>query len=254
MVIADTEFTCLRPLGQETRPGLTKAGRLSFCAMLEGRKVKIYETHSQRQTNLRQKIQNTVFGKSFLPGIIASEGTYVVEEWIHGTSALTSKAGIKKTVETMIQVLLQDPKLINLAQEQAMSFCYLQNYLYPRVAKWSILSPVKDFTKEWQKRFDELRPHLPIRISHPDLSPANIICQEASDRKVIIDNELLGSGFGWILDWHNSLLKEQKSVSLELIQQHVPEDFLEKTWRLRLLGSALDREDYTQALKIAKGK
>jgi hypothetical protein len=65
---------------------------------------------------------------------------------------------------------------------------------------------------------------------------------------VSIDNELLGVGPGWIIDWRNSLLA--KTPTPRFLDPKIGA-FADRTWHLRLLGSAIDKGNFEDAARLA---
>ena len=93
----------------------------------------------------------------------------------------------------------------------------------------------------------EIKNIIESRISHPDLSLSNLLLDK--DEKIyIIDNELIGTGKGWLLDEKNSFFRNKipkPSFSPEV------KNFYELSWKLRLVGSALDSGDFSRAERMA---
>ena len=88
------------------------------------------------------------------------------------------------------------------------------------------------------------------RVSHPDLSLSNIIlCDD--NRIFIIDNELIGAGKGWLLDERNSFFRDK--VCFPTFEKPI-KNFLELSWKLRLVGSAIDQGDFYRAERMADFK
>ena len=139
-----------------------------------------------------------------------------------------------------------------LAREHAGSFCYLNDYLLKRLGVWRYWDEVGTFIQQWQDEYQALlsTEAIPHFLSHPDLSAANLIRERETGQWVIIDNELLGTGPGWILDAQNSLLRRE--IPLSRTEISVPRSFVERTWRLRQLGSALDGDDFIRAASLCR--
>ena len=108
--------------------------------------------------------------------------------------------------------------------------------------------PVENLLEEWNKLNLATNYKIKSRISHPDLSLSNLILGD--DKKVyIVDNELLGVGKGWLLDEKNSFFRSQVNIpELEAICHR----FYSISWKLRLVGSALDSGDFARAERMAK--
>ena len=181
--------------------------------------------------------------------LIDSSGCLIVEKWIDGVPLSKLKgAELERAisdVESMLRSMAFNPYSIKLAEKYPSAFCYFENYLLARLSLWSSHDEISTFVDGWKKDYGQLKQSIPIRLSHPDLSLDNIIQESGTGRLVIIDNELLGAGRGWILDWHNSLLRKLGRGRPSFFKD-LPKDFVEKSWQLRVLGSALDSKDLSR--------
>ena len=140
-----------------------------------------------------------------------------------------------------------DKGFIEIAKTNRNSFCYLSDYLFIRLKPWQQWLPVEDLLKKWQASNKETQDIIESRISHPDLSLSNLILDK--DKKIyIIDNELIGSGKGWILDAKNSFFRNK--IPKPSFSPAV-KNFYELSWKLRLVGSALDSGDFSRAERMA---
>ena len=250
IMVDGDEVKCLRPLGGFRQPGVTKAGRLSFAGVYRGRKVKVYRGYSDAQNSLRQDIQSLDFRECGFPEVLAVDNGLVVEAWVEGTSVSDLRGNDFSQAEAAIVGFLEGNatrlELQAIAIKHASAFCYFQNYLLPRLGEWQYWSLVGDMVSAWKARHLELKSFLAVHLTHPDLSSANIVREDATGRFIIIDNELIGVGSGWILDRYNSFLQSRPLIN-------VPSDFVELSWRLRLLGSAIDVGDLRKAQRLCEG-
>lgn len=243
--VAQFEITGLKPLGGFRQPGVTKAGRLSFAGFCEGRRVKVYSAYSAAQNSLRKSLQELDFSPCAFPELIAMDEHLVVEAWVEGQSVASLQGSARQQAELSVRSFLEDnlsrTDLQSVVTEHGEAFCYLQDYLLTRLGVWRHWGPVADFVENWKARYSALSELLPRHLSHPDLSAANLVREQDTGRLMIIDNELLGIGHGWILDGRNSLLGADIEGMCNL-----PADFLDATWRLRQLGTALDANDFSR--------
>ena len=247
--IAGQTITDLALLGNPSTPGITKAGRLSLTGRCQGRRVKVYSAHSARQVLLRRALGDLDFGKFRFPKIIVANDVLVAEEWISGQTVANSASIIgaqaEMAVDRFISELQSRPETSRLAGEYLDSFDYLDDYLVARLGAWRQLTLIQNYLSCWKDLRSKLEGVLPVRVSHPDLSRANVLHEQGSGQFVVVDNELLGAGQGWILDRRNSFVPSTGN-SPEL------EAFTAMTWGLRKIGSALDASDLPLALAIAR--
>ena len=117
-----------------------------------------------------------------------------------------------------------------------------------RLKPWYQWVPVENLLEEWNKLNIATDSKIQARISHPDLSLSNLILGD--DNKIyVVDNELLGVGKGWLLDEKNSFFRSQVNIpELESIINR----FYSISWKLRLVGSALDSGDFARAERMSK--
>lgn len=236
------------------KPGVTKAGRLSFSGIFKDNiKVKVYESHNLNQIKLRKALGNKCKNNNILfPKIIAHDDNFIIEEWIEGKTFEKIKLKKRKVYAgeliQFLDMLHSDPDFFNLAKENNQSFCYLSDYLLNRLKKWSQWLPVEKLINEWLISDNLTNDIIAPKISHPDLSLSNLI-EDTNNKKIyIVDNELIGVGKGWILDERNSYfrnkLKEQK---LEPLVSR----FYDLSWKMRLVGSAIDNGEFKRAKRMA---
>ncbi len=241
----------LRPLGGFHQPGVTKAGRLSFAGFCEGRKVKVYSAFSSEQIALRHAVQEVDLGGCAFPEIVASDDHLVAEAWIEGASAAVLKGNELSHAEAAIREFLYANRhselMLRLAKGNVGAFCYLQDYLIKRLSTWQHWSLLNEFVSDWQRTYESVCDESAVCLSHPDLSLNNLVYERKTKKLYLIDNELLGVGVGWVLDWKNSLIR---SSAAPAYHAGVSPEFMEKTWRLRRVGSALDANDFKSVLGI----
>jgi len=246
--VGGVTVTDLHPLGGFHRLGVTKAGRLSFSGNCDGRRVKVYSGYSAAQNLLRKQVQDIKFENFSFPDIIAIDDSLVVEKWIEGSPVSKLNASDRSRAERIVAGFLEESRsrrdILTISERHPTAFCYFRDYLVARIGVWRHWGPVADFLSLWEMEYVKYSGALPLFLSHPDLSAANLMQDTLTGKIVIVDNELLGVGHGWILDARNSLLGADAQANLST---QVPAEFLEKCWRLRLLGSALDAGDFSHA-------
>ncbi len=244
----------LKPLGGIFKPGITKAGRISFCGTLNnGSKVKVYQSFNEKQINLRKEVGEQCNKKDVLfPKVLLNDKNFIVEEWIMGKTFSKLKPHVVDNLSlkliNFLEMIHFDNKFINIAKNNGDSFCYLSNYLITRLKPWSQWLPVEKLLERWQESKLETQNIIKTRISHPDLSLSNIVLSE--DEKIyIIDNELIGSGKGWLLDEKNAFFRVKVPIP-----DFIPPiyKFYKLSWKLRLVGSAIDNGDFNRAERMAK--
>ena len=243
----------LKPLGGIFKPGITKAGRISFRGTLpNGKKVKIYQSFNKNQIKLRKKLgERFQTGDVLFPKIILNDENFIVEEWIIGKTfdKLKTKSIDQYSLKLIkfLEMIHFDKVFTDIAKNTGNSFCYLSDYLFIRLKPWQQWLPVEELLEKWQASGMEIKNIIESRISHPDLSLSNLILDK--DEKIyIIDNELIGTGKGWLLDEKNSFFRNK--ITKPSFSPAV-KNFFELSWKLRLVGSALDSGDFSRAERMA---
>ncbi len=250
--VGNTYITKLTPLGGIFKPGITKAGRLSLTGYLSnGTRIKVYRAHSSKQISLRRiigdKLKNDVV---LLPPVITSDENFIVEKWIEGKSYSRIKKGMldsnTKNLINFLEKIHHQSEFLDIAKSNKKAFCYLEDYLIIRLSPWKQWTPVEKLINEWINANNTIDKILDSRISHPDLSLSNMIF--SNNKTYIIDNELLGVSKGWLLDERNSFFRNK--VSTKISDENI-KNFYNLSWKLRLVGSALDSGDFARAERMA---
>jgi len=248
-------ITDLVPLGGYRQLGITKAGRVSFSGLFEGKRVKVYSSYSADHAKLRVRLQSTSLGQRFLPRLIMADKNYIVEGWIDGLPVKKLDSSLNASAAEEIKRFLSEcqnsKELIQVADHHLGAFCYFQDYLIKRLEPWCVLDFVREFKKSWQEKYESGKDKIEIRVSHPDLSATNVLLEAKTGRFVVIDNELLGVGHGWILDRRNSFLKSFSGDAAAPLNKGIEKGFVNDSWKLRLIGSALDASDFERAYRVA---
>ena len=254
--VGELEITNLTPLGGMFKKGVTKAGRISLSGNLtDGRKVKVYESFNSNQIKLRKKIGDQLKNEDVLfPPLLATDQNFIVEEWITGKTFSAIKTDIlERQSGRLINFLRKihfDSEFNKIANTYKDSFCYLSDYLIIRLKPWRKWFPVEKLLEAWTESDLETEKIIKSRISHPDLSLSNIILT-SDERIYIVDNELIGSGKGWLLDERNSFFRGKVSP---MKFENPTKNFYSLSWKLRLVGSAIDEGDFHRAERMANLK
>jgi len=255
ITIDGSVITSLQILGGYHKPGITKVGRLSVVGQCNGKKVKVYSVHSSGQGKLRNLLQNNLDDKSYaFPNIVASNEYLIAEEWVYGQSVSALKNIEREYVTESVCQFLNDrfditSTLSLLNEKYYHPFCYLNDYLIPRLGPWVNWDPVSVFVQEWGSCYEKVKQKMPLSLSHPDLSINNLVYDSNTKKTYFIDNELLGLGHGWILDHLNANIRSSDVVQLNDINS-VDSRFVEKTWVLRRVGSAIDAGKFDEVVRL----
>ena len=254
--VGDVRITGLRPLGGGQKKGITKAGRLSMSGDLNGVKVKVYSVHSGAQAALRRELDRISMCGCRFPRVMASNDWLVAEEWIEGepVNALgrEGRMAVAESVDEFLEFSSRDVHVRAIAEKWNGAFCYLDDYLVGRLGPWVHWEPVVEFLDAWRESRRRVMDEVESRLSHPDLSVHNLLVQRGSSSVFVVDNELLGVGQGWVVDRMNAArggldVPRPQGGGADFVR------FIDNTWRLRLIGSALDAGKIARACRLAKG-
>jgi len=256
LYVDNTPLSDLKALGSGIfKPAITKASRLSLQGRTpDNQKVKIYSGFSPAQISLRLELDNIQVEQPIcFPRVVLNDEFLLVEEWVDGTqlNELPPARAMEYApqVEAFLKQFQHDPILVALAEKHIDAFCYLNDYLISRLNIWAQWKPVKALIGEWRRTENAVVDLLPKFLSHPDLSLSNLILEHSTDKLYIIDNELFGVGRSWIIDGKNSFCKERFKIdSSDTLTQR----FASLSWKLRLVGSALDAGDFERAERLAR--
>ena len=237
----------LQILKKNYKPGMSKAGAVSLSGTLKDQKVKIYSTRSLAQTNLITALEYRLRKSEVkFPTIIAKDQNYIAEKWISGINC--TKVNSNKIVDPISAMLYKFQNEYNdivMSETYKGAFDYLGDYLIGRIEPWIGLYDLDDIKKDWQHEFEISKNTIEPKLSHPDLSPNNLIMSN-NGNIYVIDNELVGIGNGWILDIYNS------NLNIKLNQQMTPFEvsFRDRCVLLRRIGSALDSGSFNNVRRI----
>ena len=243
----------LVPLGGIFKPGITKAGRISLSGRLQdGTKVKVYNSYNLNQINIRKKLGHIFIEEDVLfPDVISNDDYFVIERWIEGKPLNKIRSNkldeFTESIINFLDKLHNEPIFCKIANENLNSFCYLKDYLLLRLKPWQQWLPVEELLNAWFDANYKTEKIIEPKISHPDLSLTNLILSP-ENKIYIIDNELLGVGKGWLLDSTNSFFR--RKVSKPIFKPLI-NNFYNLSWKLRLVGSALDNGDFDRAKRMA---
>ena len=252
ITIGGVEISVIAPLGHQNS-GLTKAGRISLKGVHEGCFVKVYSCSTNSQCLFRKSIETHRFRGILLPELVATDGIYIVEKWIHGSPATQiPKTALAPLTAEFLSDLHESSNLKNLSFRHQDAFCYLE-FLFDRVKKWNIFDDVCEFWNICRKIYVSHRDTIPITATHPDVTEQNIIREQGSGRFFLVDNELLSAGRGWILDHRNSLLGSFPNWSTGT-KPSPAHELVHSLWALRQVGSALHRGDIVSALDLCRSE
>jgi len=240
----------------------SKIGRISLKGVWNGKDVKIFECSSPEHANFITEIITKEPYRVFFPEVYHVHESFIVSQWVIGQEIKPRWLRKRQIYSRQLGELLD--LLHDTSIEGPSKFDYVEDFIKPRfehccqtlglmkfqedvLQSWGIMSQLVDAPS----------------LSHPDLSPANIILTPEGNLK-IIDNELLGaSSAPWfdllnvlfflgekpIKEFH--LLRAVVTPLLDLIQAGYNEHLL-SMWLMRFIGARFVAGDIEGVLKMAE--
>ena len=225
-------------------PGRSKAGTVSLKGVCEGRYVKLFGVKNLNQVNLIRFVGEALSGTGIcLPHIVASDARYIVEEWIEGESGRRIPVEQRELQVKRFLAVVDDLGLEDIPDFNH-SFDYFTDYLVPRFMPWLGFHLINQIFDEWSAFYKANFENLRNKISHPDLSADNMIF---SNKTYVIDNELIGYGKGWLLDFYNSKI----STVDDRVYSEVEKDVLKRSIYIREIGASLDKGAFNSVIDLA---
>lgn len=245
------EITDLGPLGYRT-PGRTRAGRISMIGSWRGSKVKIYTAHNVQHAKFRIALNDFCAGNICFPEVVLSQGELIVERWIDGSSVSSLDSAGRESAAQRVNAFLVGKMSSGFVPGSVGSmtagFCYFHDYLLARIGPWIYWDDVGGFVASWRDHYQDVKDEIPDRLSHPDLSASNMVEESGSGKLYMIDNELLGMGPSWILDYRNSFVGKYDYP--EPVESEAVRRFIERSWQLRQLSKALGLGEFSRAKSL----
>lgn len=233
----------------------TKAGRLSLKARLDGRPVKVFEAHGERHAQFIEEVTNRSELEGYFPNTLFVHGRYVVAEWVSGKTILYPKLALLTSYSRSIgRFLEKSAELLRALHGTRVSgpsppgFDYLSDYLWPRFGRACLDQDVRlRARRAWATL--ERAVGADRSLSHPDLTPSNVVFRPTGGMTVI-DNELLGatpfrfldeinllnSLSGQILRRHRERIRSLMQQTISLLERGY-EDELFELWAVRQVGT-----------------
>jgi len=253
----------LQLLQRKNSDTLGKVGMLSWVATMGDSRVKIYECRSVGHAEFIENLSRDERINKFLPTCHFRREEFLMVDWVDGESVCWGD-------------LIGDPKLMDQMTEVHNAFhsisaeywpeekCYFFDYLENRFNRFRSVLPLDEFVN---LTLNILKADLPkgnIRLSHPDVTPVNVIIDTTGAFKAI-DNDLITQNSYYLVDLfttHRSMRELPTSILLDYLKSYcinggnlepliVNETFFNALWTYRLVGTSLQEGFVQQALDIA---
>jgi serine/threonine protein kinase len=239
----------------------SKLGRISLRGVWSGKDVKIYECASPEHAEFTAEMTTKKPYRVFFPEVYHVHESFIVSQWVIGQEIkprwLRSKPVYSKQLGELLSLLhgtfIEGPS----------KFDYIEDLIRPRFEHCcqtlGLMKLKEDVLESWRIMSQLVNGP---SLSHPDLSPANIILNPQGNLK-IIDNELLGASSAPWFDLLNILyflgekpIKEFHLLHtvieplLKLIEAGYNKHLL-SMWLMRFVGARFVAGDIEGVLKMA---
>lgn len=252
-----------------TRPrllGMSRAGRLSWRAHLDGRPVKIYECHSAEQAEFLEAVATRPeLGPDF-PAPVARRGALLIVEWVAGQPI--SRRDLERDPRLLARLAQMQARLHAVASQELPE----PSFSYPEwlTRRWRRRQGVLPFQEALDRLLEILEgaaPDLEPRISHPDVSGANLVVEAPGAAPRLVDNELLSAGPWYPVDLlathHSFGAGSRQGLARAYLEAYAEAGgrtaalaehgrYFEALWRLARIGSLLQDGAFGHAAAEAR--
>jgi len=260
--IGDCTIKNLRLLQRKNSDTLGKVGMLSWVASMDGSKVKVYECRSVKHAKFIEELSNDERISQYLPKCLFRKNEFVIVEWVEGRMVTWKE--ISQEQKLMSQMSNIHSSFHSLSTEYwPAEKCYLLDYFENRFNRFRSVLPVDEFVDRIFSIFNEKTPTVTESLSHPDITPVNVIVDRVSGEMKVIDNDLFTQSSYYLIDIFttyrsigidrpNDILKKYLSLYIEQGGELWPlvdfEDFFQALWCYRVVGTCLQEGNIQQAL------
>ncbi len=197
--LGDLKISEVRPVVEGRM--LTKVGRISLRGKLDGREVKIVEYANREHASFAADLMSGEAAFRYFPEVYGIHDEFVVSGWVSGRKV--TPRDILRSADHRGQLREFLDILHGMPPSGPAGFDYVEDLILPRFARACRALGLADLLDRVEKSWLAVK-ELADRayISHPDLSPANMIVEKNGQLK-FVDNELLNvSRSPWFDEMH----------------------------------------------------
>lgn len=254
-------------LQRKTGKVLSKIGRVSWSAIMDGNPVKIYECCDEAQALFIESVSNHSSLRSYFPKCLMRIEKYLVAEWVQGEQVTWRRIGQAPELLAQIAKMQALMHMTVLEGNDNNGFNYVA-FLKNRLERYAGIVPLSRTVERIYDLVDGSGPPEIKRVSHPDVTANNLIIEESTGILYLVDNESMTQNKYYLIDLFNTYFSMGSSdMRSELLEQYLTvyaqhggdlsylvlhQDFFHALWYLRLIGSLLQSGRIEAALKLAQ--
>lgn len=241
---------------------ISKPGNIIYGGKLGTQRVKICQTFNAAHARFIQHVYELPKMHGYFPRVLHRKDQYIIVEWIDGKPltvvSLVAKPQLLEQLVRM-QATLHTQQLHN----EEPGFDYVE-FLEKRLHQFRAILPLPDSLKQILETVHNVTPSAISRLSHPDVTPSNIVIQKGSGKLKLVDNELLTQSPYYLIDLFNTYysLRHPRQLGMQyvaLYRQYVPnvqlleswDSYLLALWGLRLVGALFQAGKLARAYRVA---
>lgn len=234
--------------------GPAGSGHSWWIAYKDNVRLKIYRAHSENHAEFISNVSQDRAIGHYYPKIIDRHGEYVVAEWIEGEEfTLKTMRRNRGNIEKLARM---QAKLHRCSVKQYECDYDYVDFIISRVDR--AIAPLERPSgyNECVNRIANHKCKHDVHLSHPDITPRNIIVEKQTGNLKIVDNELLGLGKYYHLDLFNTYhnIKTDRVIAREWLRKYVEHGgnidlvidnamIFESLWKIRWVGTLIKNND-----------
>jgi len=257
-----TDVTALGKSGAQS-----KAGQLTWRANLEGNPVKISEYPSEGTARLLHVVSADPGLTRYFPRVVIRLGRHVVADWIEGKAVTALDVARDYGMLAEIASIQAQIHAFRVPAELRSTSPSYRMILEARFTKYAGILPLECFGDRVRVSLDAAERRLSPVLSHPDLTPANLIRDAGTGHLMVVDNELIASHRFPHVDLLNTYRALGADDDGDLASRYLAAwrtvggdprplvseaEAYEALWALRVVGSSLQRGLLAEALPTAE--
>lgn len=187
------EFYIESCTGVHQNKKLSKFGRLSLKGTCNNKKVKIFECYNKTHANFVRAIMCHPKYKEFFPKVYGIHGSIIIAEWVEGQTLqvkhIYNNEALLDKITRFFNII--HGKVPSEIKKLDYGFDYSKDLLETRFKQCCHTLELNSFCERVLSSANKAYQLSSTQLSHPDISPPNILVSQKDNQLKIIDNELI---------------------------------------------------------------